>query len=190
MPFACFQAPPPQPDSGADGGEAGGDAGNCGPFGCGDAPPVDPCGDADIALRARTQLNVSCYGGSESGCHSDFGGQTALEVDRDGAPWGYDLAACQTQPGCTANCPQGCGIISVPANEMPDAMLVVPFHPESSYLYWKITGDARRALGTGIMPLASNLDWDSGSVDCVADPKPFCSCVVATLGAWIEAGAP
>jgi len=157
----------------------------CSGFGCTDAQIIDPCGDASLALRARALFDQACSGGSETGCHVEFAGigGTNLEVDRDGAPWPYDTP--------TANCPTGCGIIDVPSAEMPDVMRIVPYHPESSYLYWKITGDPRRAPGTGIMPLLNAGDSDSGSVDCVAHPaNNGCLCAVETIGPWIEAGAP
>jgi hypothetical protein len=124
--------------------------------------PIDPCGDASLALRARATFDKTCYGGTESGCHSDHAGNTALAVDPIAD---YDAY----------------GLINVPSSEMPDVLRVVPFHPESSYLYWKITGDVRRKAGTGIMPLGVSNDEDSGSV---------VPCVVDTLGPWIESGAP
>jgi hypothetical protein len=179
--FAC---------SSSDNGDAATDAmtehvadGGCSGFGCTDAQVIDPCGDASLAIRARAMFDQTCSGGSETGCHVEFAGGTNLEVDRDGAPDPYDTPS--------GNCPTGCGIINVASSEMPDVMRIVPFNPESSYLYWKITGDPRRAPGTGIMPLYSVNDPDSGSVDCVAHPaNNGCQCVVETIGPWIEAGCP
>jgi hypothetical protein len=185
--FAC---------STSDGGDAGdatanGTDGGCSGFNCTDAHVIDPCGDASLAIRARAMFDQTCSGGSETACHIEFAGGTNLEVDRDGAPWPYDFASCEADPGCISRCPEGCGIINVPADQMPDVMLVMPFHPESSYLYWKITGDPRIAPDSGTMPLYNASDPTSGSVDCVAHPSNNgCLCTVETIGPWIEAGCP
>jgi hypothetical protein len=77
------------------------------------------------------------------------------------------------------------GLIDIPSSQMPDVLRVSPFHPESSYLYWKVTGDPRVMFDggneTGAMPLADPDDPTSGVVD---------PCVAALIGPWIEAGAP
>ena len=166
--FACFGG-----DNAADGG--GGDAPSDGtadacnsPFGCSDSSiTADPCADdgatipsdASLGNRVRAVFDVTCSGGPERGCHSEFAANTTLQVI-DSGPY---------------------GIIDVPSSEMPDVLRVEPYNPDQSYLYWKVSGDPRRAPGSGVMPLVSSADWDSGSVN---------ACVAQLMHDWIEAGAP
>ena len=153
VPIACFTGAPASPDAGPD-GEAG-----CGSFFCLDATPsVDPFGDAALALRMRSLAgSVSCQGQPEQSCHSSLQGNTNLAIDLDAAA--YSIF----------------GLINVPSSELPDVLRVEPFHPETSYLYWKVTGDPRILDGSLIMPASSG----------VVDPR-----IVALVGPWIEAGAP
>jgi hypothetical protein len=162
--LACFTGSPTSPDGGD---AAASDAGCTSVFGCEASGPVaDPCGDASLAIRARATFLVTCSGGPERGCHSELAGNTTLQVDMDSSSsWPYGTY----------------GLINIPSSEMPDVLRIEPFHPESSYLYWKVTGDPRRVAGTGIMPLTDSTNWDSGHVS---------QCVVDLIGPWIEAGAP
>jgi hypothetical protein len=123
--------------------------------------------DASLALRARATFDQTCTGDPESGCHLVRAGNTTLTLDPTTAD--YDAY----------------GLIDIPSSQMPDVLRIAPFHPESSYLYWKVSGDPRVMFDggneTGTMPLADPNDPMSGVVD---------PCVVALIGPWIEAGAP
>lgn len=113
------------------------------------APVIDPFGDASLALRARALFAQTCSGGPESGCHSDGAAGFHALLDPDGGD-----------------------TIGVFSTEMPSVLRVLPFHPEESYVYWKVSGDPR--IDGGVMPLSTGFD-----------PR-----VVALVGPWIEAGAP
>lgn len=157
LPFACFEG-----GGTPDGGDAQPDTGSeaaCGAF-CGvDAQTVDWTDtDASLALRARALLGgVTCSKGPEMGCHADSAGGTDLRV----------------------NDTSSFGIINIASTQDPSVLRVVPLHPESSYLYWKVTGDPRIPDGGLVMPASA--PTISGTVD----PR-----VVALVGPWIEAGAP
>jgi hypothetical protein len=152
--FACFTAGPEVPDGG---GEASADA-SCGAFGCDVAPSIDPFGDAALPLRIRSLFQgTTCAGAPENQCHAGATGNTTLDLDMDAA--NYSIF----------------GLVNVASSELPDVLRVEPFHPESSYLYWKVTGDPRILDGSLTMP---------ASTDTV-DPR-----IVAMVGPWIEAGAP
>jgi hypothetical protein len=163
LPFACF--------SGDDSGnpDASGDAtvdatsdGACGAFGCDEIVIINPFdSDASLGLRARALLDQTCSGGPERGCHSEFAGNTTLTLDP------------------TAPMYSTYGIINIPSSELPDVLRVEPFHPESSYLYWKVSGDPRILDGSLIMPAVD--PTTSGTVN----PQ-----IVGLIGPWIEAGAP
>ena len=129
--------------------DAGGDAtSEAGLFGDA-APLIDPFGDASLALRTRALLARTCSGGPESGCHADHVAGYGALLDPDG--------------GDTVN---------VPSTEIPSMLRVVPFQPEQSYLYWKVSADPR--IDGGVMPLSTGYD-----------PR-----IPALIGPWIEAGAP
>lgn len=113
------------------------------------APLIDPYGDASLALRARALLGQTCMGGPESGCHIDHAASYSALLDPDG--------------GDTVN---------VASTEIPSMLRVEPFHPERSYLYWKVANDPR--IDGGVMPKSSGYD-----------PR-----IPAVIGPWIEAGAP
>ena len=143
-----------------DGGDALGNdaASECGSFGCVDAQMVNWMDtDAALGARARALFDTTCGGGPESGCHSESAGGTDLLVS--------DKSSF--------------GIINIPSSEEPDVLRVEPFHPETSYLYWKVSGDPRILDGSFIMPAVT--PGQGGTVD----PQ-----IVALVGPWIEAGAP
>jgi len=143
MLLACYQAVE-QP---SDGGIA--DARTDGGFIFADsAPPVDPFGDAALALRTRALLQT-CRGGPESGCHGDSAADFTATLDPDGGD-----------------------IVGVASTEMPGVLRVERFHPENSYLFWKVSGDPR--IDGGTMPLSTGFD-----------PR-----IPELVGPWIEAGAP
>jgi hypothetical protein len=129
--------------------ESPGDGGADGsPFGDA-APLVDPFGDASLALRTRALFAQTCRGGPESGCHSDGAAGFTATLDPDGGD-----------------------VVLAPATEMPGLFRVEPYHPETSYLYWKVSADPR--IDGGTMPLSTGYD-----------PR-----IPALIGPWIEAGAP
>jgi hypothetical protein len=135
---------------GCNGAVAAGDAGSDGSSPFGDAGAfVDPFGDASLALRTRALLTLTCSGGPESGCHSDHAANFGALLDPDG--------------GDTVN---------VASTEAPTMLRVEPYHPERSYLYWKVSADPR--IDGGVMPLSTGYD-----------PR-----IPALIGPWIEAGAP
>lgn len=109
---------------------------------------IDPFGDASLALRTRA-LFATCRGGPESGCHSDSAANFTATLDPDGGD-----------------------IVGVASTEMPGLLRVEPYHPESSYLYWKVSADPR--IDGGVMPKSTGYD-----------PR-----IPALIGPWIEAGAP
>jgi hypothetical protein len=115
----------------------------------GDASLVDPFGDASLALRTRALFAQTCSGGPESGCHADHAANFSATLDPDGGD-----------------------VIDITSTEMPSLLRVEPYHPERSYLYWKVSGDPR--IDGGTMPLSTGYD----------------ARVVALIGPWIEAGAP
>lgn len=126
----------------------GGAADGWSPFGDGGAF-IDPFGDASLGVRARALLAQTCSGGPESGCHSDHPANYGAMLDPDG--------------GDTVN---------VPSTEMPGLLRVEPFHPERSYMFWKVSADPR--IDGGVMPASTGYD-----------PR-----IPALIGPWIEAGAP
>ena len=113
------------------------------------APPVDPFGDASPELRVRALFSQTCAGGPESGCHSTGAANFTARLDPDGGD-----------------------VVGVPATEMPGLLRVERFHPERSYLYWKVSNDPR--IDGGVMPASTGYD-----------PR-----IPALIGPWIEAGAP
>jgi hypothetical protein len=131
------------PSSGGDAGDA-----SCAFCGVDAGPSIDPFGDASLALRTRA-LFGGCQGGPESGCHFEHAGNMYLKLDPDGGD-----------------------VINVPSSEMPSLVRVAPYHPETSYLYWKVSADPR--IDGGVMPLNA----------------PFDPRIPALVNAWIEAGAP
>ena len=112
------------------------------------APLVDPFGDASLAVRTRALL-ASCRGGPESGCHADSAAGFTATLDPDGGD-----------------------VIDVSATEMPSLFRVEPYHPERSYLFWKVSNDPR--IDGGVMPKSTGFD-----------PR-----IPELIGPWIEAGAP
>jgi hypothetical protein len=127
-----------------------------------DSGTLPPWQDTDAALgvRARALFEQSCTRDGESSCH--FNKEANLD---------FILEAGVNDPVY--------GIINIPSTEEPSVMRVVPFHPESSYLYWKVTGDPR--ILDGSTPMPAVVAFTSGMVD----PE-----IVALVGPWIEAGAP
>jgi hypothetical protein len=113
--------------------------------------------DAALSLRARALFANTCAGGPETGCHSESAGGTDLLV----------------------NDTSSFGIINIPSSEEPDVLRVEPFHPESSYLYWKVSDDPRILDGSLIMPAITP------AISGTVDPD-----IVNLVGPWIEAGAP
>ncbi len=153
--IACFTSGQP------DGGDAAFDGGCNSAFGCDEFTVVDPCGDASLAIRARALFIGSCTKDSEQGCHFIGAGGTTLSLDLDAANYAK------------------VGIIDVPSSEVPDVLRVEPFHPESSYLYWKVSGDPRILDGSFIMPAITPTQGGTVVV-----------CYEELIQAWIEAGAP
>ena len=115
----------------------------------GDSSTIDPFGDAAPALRVRALFAQTCRGGPESGCHSSAPANFTATLDPDGGD-----------------------VVGVPATEMPGLLRVEPYHPERSYLYWKVSNDPR--IDGGVMPASTGYD-----------PR-----IPALIGPWIEAGAP
>jgi hypothetical protein len=153
-PVACFSSGPATPDAASD---AAFDSACSSVFGCDEFAIIDwRHGDASIGVRARAMLDQRCSGGSETGCHAEFAGKTNLSL---------------TDPTF--------GIINVASSQLPDVLRVEPFHPDTSYLYWKVTADPRILDGSLIMPALPGL------LNGTVDPD-----VVALVGPWIEAGAP
>jgi hypothetical protein len=78
---------------------------------------VDPFGDADVTLRARTLL-ATCAGGPETGCHSANAGGMHLPDD-----------------------PNATNLVGVASTQRPELARVAPGDPWRSYLFLKVLGD-------------------------------------------------
>lgn len=116
--------------------------------GCDDDNPVES-EDVRLAEVQSDVFNPSC---AVSGCHAGDNSPADLDLSEGVA---YD------------------NIVNVASTEVPSLMLVEPGNAEDSYLFIKITGDDRIALGTFQMPIGGELTEEQ--IDLVEE--------------WIEAGA-
>lgn len=128
----------------------------------GDSSTIDPFGDAAPALRVRALFAQTCRGGPESGCHSSAPANFTATLDPDGGD-----------------------VVGVPATEMPGLLRVEPYHPERSYLYWKVSNDPRIVPCLSCPAYGGSIDGGVMPASTGYDPR-----IPALIGPWIEAGAP